>query len=494
MLNFFRKKAPERPLWDLRTPLFSWSPEDHFTIGAAVEGTAIFGATGGGKTSGSGACIAKSFLAHGFGGLVLTCKKDELELWTSYARATGRLDDLMVFGSGEPLRFNPLDFEATRAGEGAGHVENLVSLLLQVLEVADRGASGSGNKEGDTYWRNATKQLIRNLCDLSLMATGCVSIPTLNLLLATAPLSMDQAGMKSWQANSACYQALREADQRIHSPERRHDFDIVLGYFTRDFANLASKTRSVIVSTFSCMVDTLNRGLLRTLFCGGTNVTPDVVADGKILVINLPLKEFGDVGSIGQVLFKIAFQRAMERRNVTKNPRPVFLWIDEFQNLATSQDALFQSTARSSRVASVFITQNMPAVRAALGGRDGGQSAADALYGNLNCKIFHNNSEAHTNHWASEMVGRTLQSFGSSGHSPGEQDWISTAVGLPISGQVNAGLSDRFELELQPRAFSLLRTGGLDHGFLVDAVVYQNGKVFRSTGTNYLHATFAQTP
>ena len=47
---------------------------DTWRIKDACEGTVIFGGTGSGKTSGSGRALARSFLAAGFGGLVLCAK------------------------------------------------------------------------------------------------------------------------------------------------------------------------------------------------------------------------------------------------------------------------------------------------------------------------------------------------------------------------------------------------------------------------------------
>src|ERR1017187_3883532 len=69
---------------------------DIWRIKDACEGTMIFGGTGSGKTSGSGRALATSFLAAGFGGLVLCAKPDEPALWRSYAAETGRETDLLI--------------------------------------------------------------------------------------------------------------------------------------------------------------------------------------------------------------------------------------------------------------------------------------------------------------------------------------------------------------------------------------------------------------
>lgn len=71
--------------FDLDRVLYHFNGTEDFTIRHACEGVQIFGGIGSGKTSGSGAALAKSFLRAGFGGLVLCAKKDELATWLKYA-------------------------------------------------------------------------------------------------------------------------------------------------------------------------------------------------------------------------------------------------------------------------------------------------------------------------------------------------------------------------------------------------------------------------
>ena len=77
------------------------------------EGTAIFGATGSGKSSGSCQAIAKSFLREGLGGLVLTAKVDEYRQWQRWAEevrdeknGVDRTGDLVRFSPEGPYLFN----------------------------------------------------------------------------------------------------------------------------------------------------------------------------------------------------------------------------------------------------------------------------------------------------------------------------------------------------------------------------------------------------
>lgn len=478
--------------WRLSDPLFRLSRHDTWTLGSALEGVLIQGATGSGKSSGSARALARAMLRMGFGGLVLTAKADERGMWESYAKATGRLSDLVIFRPDMPWRFNFIDYELKRGGAGAGHTENIVNLLSNVLEVAERNQQSGGGREDEGFWKRALRQLVRNLVDLLTLSTGRVSVPDLHALLISAPTSQDEMRSQAWRERSFCFHCLKAGDEKPKTTRQEHDFGLCAEYFLVEYPNLSEKTRSVIVATFTSLVDVLNRGVLRELFCTETNLTPEAADDDKIIVIDMPVKEYGEVGLFAQVLWKYAFQRRVERRAVSDATRPLLLWADEAQNFITSYDMQYQTTCRSARAATVYITQNVSNFYAALGNGDKGKAEADSLFANLNTKIFHANSDPVTNEWAASLIGRTRQCFMNSNHSRSDSDWIAALAGLSPSGSTSAGMSESYEYEVQPSRFSRLRTGGPQNRWKVDGLVFQNGRIFRETGRTWLPITFDQ--
>lgn len=494
---FRRKSLPlARPLhWELSDELLRWSHDDVLTIRDAVEGILDTGATGGGKTSGSGETIACSYLAAGFGGIVLTAKADELPLWESRCRRTGRLGDLRVIGADANLRFNFLDHELNREGSGAGLTENIVSLFSTVMENHERGTTGTGGKEDGAFWKQNFKRGMRCAVDLTTLATGRISVSDIVNVMLSAPTSPAQINDPQFQANATCFRYLKLADKREKAHRQQHDYGIVCDYFLLEWPKLAERTRSVILAMILGFADMLNRGLLRELFCTDTTITPDAVEDGKIILIALPVKEFGEVGQFAQALFKYCFQRSIERRNVAVSPRPVFLWADEAQNFINSYDMQFQTTCRAARVATVYLTQNVSNVYAALGGGDKGRAEADSLFANLNTKIFHANGDPVTNEWAASLIGRSRQ-FMMNGNSSYDADdqWLAS-IGLDRlrkGGGASAGFSEVLEFEVQPREFTRLKTGGPANGWVVEGIVFQNGRIFEASGRTWLKTAFKQ--
>jgi hypothetical protein len=323
------------------------------------------------------------------------------------------------------------------------------------------------------------------------MSLGKINVRDFYRIVISAPESVKEARSQQWAAESFCAQCLLKAAQEC-PPSRRRDLDIVADYFLSEFPKISPKTRGTIVSTFSVMADSLQRGILSELFCGDTNITPEATESGKIILVDMPVMEYGAVGALANGLWKYAFQRAIEKRDVRRSPRPVFLMADEAQFLVTSYDHQFLSTCRSSRVATVFATQNISNFYAALGGRHEAEAEIDALCANLCTKIFGCNGDFVTNKWAAEMIGQSRQLFFNSGNSYQPADAFGSVFGLGPGPQTSAGMSEHMGYEIEPSIFATLRYGGYANGGCIDTLVYAAGKTFRDTGKPWRFHTFHQ--
>lgn len=467
--------------FNLDKVLLNFNGDEPFTIREACEGVQIFGGIGSGKTSGSGATLARAFLRSGFGGLVLCAKKDELETWEGYAKETGREDSLLVFDTSGKFTFPFLQYEIEREGEGAGYTENLVRLFTTVYEAISRGDSGGGS---DPYWTRAMQQLLRNAIDLCMIARGTVSVPLIHQVIMSAPLSLDETKTEEWRKKSLCYKLMGEAHTKDLDKWTGADLDSTVAFWLREYPSLAEKTRSSILSTLTTMMDNFLRRPFRQLFSEPPGddskvAFPELTHHGVVIVMNLPVKEYGDAGRAAQVVYKYLWQQAAERRNVKENPRPVFLWVDEAQNFATEYDMQFQATARSSRACTVYLTQNIPNYYAEMGGEHS-KYRVDSLMGNLQTKIWHANSDPKTNTEAAEIIGKSWQKRKNTGSSVGADSF-----------NISSGESESFDYDVPPQEFSKLSKGGPVNNRLVEAFVFQNGRVWKN-GRTHLRVNFKQ--
>lgn len=177
--------------------------------------------------------------------------------------------------------FNFLDYEYSKS---KGATFNLVQLFLTALESGSQGNTG----QEDAYWMDALRQLRTNAIDLVVYATEKVTLTEICAVIQTAPQSRDQAQSQKWQKpSSTCWTYLEEAERRLiaahgvaseaGNPEKLKEanahlrnFKQIVDYWLLDFAGLADRTRSVIVSTFTSKVTGLTRWPLYELLCFGS--------------------------------------------------------------------------------------------------------------------------------------------------------------------------------------------------------------------------------
>lgn len=430
------------------------------------------------------------------GGLVLTAKPDELDNWRRYLEEVGRPpSDLVELSPQQPHRFNFLDFElaeAKRASHGLTLTYNMVSLFLAALSTGEGAVS-----RVDPYWNDALRELLTHAIDLAVLSVGTVELADLAAIIRTAPQSRAEVRSAAWQSSSRCYQLLRDANEKasLLATENRGrflDLKQTVAFWLGDFPALNDRTRSIIVSSFTSKVAGLLRTPLRELFCTETSreTDPAVTHRGKVIVLNLPVKLYGEVGRFAQVLYKTVWQRATERREFGADWRPVFLWADESQLFITSEDMLFQQTARSRFAATVYLTQNLPNYYAALGGqRD--HAATESLLGNLQTKMFHANGDPTTNEWAERMMGKRLRRLSTFGSQSGGGQ---LAGGGHNATTISASQTPTLLAEVQAGEFTTLAKGGVRQDKTVDAYVFQGGRAWESNGRkNYILHRFQQS-
>ena len=447
------------------TTRFDWTVRD------ACEGTQVFGATGSGKTTGSGYGIARGMLDDGFGGLVLTAKNEDREYWEEWAKTASpsRASDLVVVrpGGAAAHRFNFLDYEA-KQGSGPSLTMNLVYLFSTAVQAGKERESFV-----DPYWTEALRQLLTNAFDLvSFAGSGKIALDRIAEAVRTAPRNVAEARSEGWQKGSRFFNDfIRKANERIPpNHPRRTDLKETLDYWGVEFAGLAEKTRSIIVNSFTAKATSLLRSPFREMFCSEQPPTfaPELTHRGKIIILDMPVKEFGEAGRFAQLLYKTVWQRATERRDeAASDARPVFLWADEAQYFITEHDMLFQQTARSKLAATVYLTQNLSNYYAALGG-DRGRVAADSFLGNLQTKVFHANDDPATNEWAERLFGKHPRR-------------------RPTTTVNPAGWSPQYghqalEPVVSAKSFTTLRKGGPRSGGKVEGIVFHSGASWHEPG------------
>lgn len=479
-----------------------------WTIGNAVEGVKILGGIGSGKTSGSGKTLAEKYLLAGMGGLVLTAKASERALWEKYCADTGRSADLIVLGPDDPLRFNFLKYEAEQ--DDSGMTQNILQVLKTVIRAREEKAQG---KNDDPFWETSLDMLICNVIDLCKLAYGTVSVQRMYDLVQALPkeqqsVSMDEsqdifqqtvarARVKVRQKKKAWVQkkgiSFIERLQRLQE-KNRPKYDAILAknvpetrllemlesFFFDTYRFLGEKTKSIVDFSFSGFLFRLLRDPVFTLFCNKTTpgFSPEICLQGKIILLDLPVKIYQDVGRDMQIMFKYIWQRAMEKRKIMPDSPVVFLWADEAQNFIHEHDTDYQATAREARIATVYISQNLHNYYANMGGAKA-EYRVKSFFGTLATKIFHANADVETNKYASELIGERIY------------EYLSPTETLAREFSQSSTTNQKYDKALRPEAFLHFRTGGKRNDGVVEAVIVLQGAP-RDSGSHYEIVRFHQ--
>lgn len=489
---------------------FSNNKIDDWTFLDAVRGVQIFGGIGSGKSSGSGQTIALSYLKQGFGGIVLTGKVDEKDNWIRYAKMTNRLKDVIVFGEKDlndknTYKFNPLSYETNRQGEGAGETENIVSLFTSIIKMGNRINGNSANGSSDAFWDMALQRCIKSSIDLLKLAKEgyiknkpennsdkySLTVANIARIIRESPIG------KGWEDKfdsiikenrrqdllkamndsytiDCIFWARKNLD--IDFPKEFRAYEVAKNYFLSDLATLSDKTRSSIVEYFYAFANPFRSGLLADYFAQDTSIAicPEETFEGKIIILDFPVKKYLQLGIYAQAIYKKMWQQAVERRTFDSKSKPVFMWIDEAQYFLNEDDMLFQTTARSSGACTVLISQNISNYYATIGGEHA-KERVDSILGNLATKIFHANNDYVTNEWAANTIGKTFQKQRS----------------MSIGQLQNISITEALNYQIEPQIFSVLKNGGDANNYKVEAVVTVAGKKW-SNDKNYIETSFQQ--
>ena len=462
----------------LDMPLLHLTDTDSWTVRDAVGGAVILGGPGSGKSSGPGRHLALGYLEAGYGGLVLCAKPGEAGKWKELAREAGREDDVVVFSSEHPeLRFNPLDFELRRAGRGGGYTQNVTALFQYLLEVTDGGKNG-GNK--DPFWDRAVVELLTYSTDVLHASGETVSLLSIHRLIQSCPKRSDEVDEfydDGWRDTSFCFQCLAKAARATGGGGS--DLEMAASYLVEEFPRQPDRTRMSILATFKGMALPFLRSPMREIFGGDTTLDIEgTFTRGTILIIDYPIREFSEVGRIVGALMKYFFQSAVERREITEATRPCFLFADECQEFITSYDARFMATARESRCCTVFITQNISNLYAAVKAQNV-KYVVDSLLANFMTKIFCANADSLTNKWAADVIAQSWQYKSQSSMNMGQNASMGSSISQQLAWQV------------LPGEFNSLVKGG-PPGWIVGSILFQGGRMFQTTGTTYARVAFPQ--
>lgn len=367
---------------------FDWNDDD------LHKNAIILGAPGSGKT----ACVITVLL-----GSLIASRRDELsssgilfdpkgafhdKIGALCARL-GRTGDLYILsaeswaeqgGTAASITWNPLDTPDSAI--------DVTSRIIVSMKLA------GGVESRDSFFLDAARHFIRH------------SLTLLRAAMAPEPPSLlDIHGLCAEPADDpAEYRRLVGSLHRRYPDEVPAEIEAAVRYMETDWFPLPEKQRAGVRSTVNQLVDDFTAQPFSEMISGRSTIRiADLIDQGRILYVHLPLKKHERLSKILTNLIKLEFQREILRR--VRKDRPSWLLADEYQTIFSSgeeqADSGFFEASRESRHANVVAAQNLSSFFK----KSPNRSDVTNFFGLFAVKVFLRNTERETNEWASNLFG-----------------------------------------------------------------------------------------
>ncbi|MEZ6073209.1 MAG: type IV secretory system conjugative DNA transfer family protein [Pirellulales bacterium] len=420
----------------------------------------VFGQSGSGKT----VCVLNALLdgllsssatcSNPAGGLILDPKGDFRGKVRNVMRRHNREESLIVIDPANPnisARWNPLDSPDDEL--------ELASRFAATLEAL-------GMKQQDTsFWIDSAKKFLRHAIKLVRLTNP-----------AGQPPNLADVGELATSGH-----ALSERVSRLDLTS--NECDQCLTYFANEWTELASETRTSIMSYLTNMIDPFLMEPYATLFSGtSTMQIGDMINNGIVLYVDMPIADREAMARAVGTFIKLEYFREVLKR--PDKPRPTFFLCDEFQVFFTTAhgkgDSDFLERSRQSNHANVLASQNLPALLK----QSNKEEPVLNLLGNCAIKLFLRNTDSKTNQYGSQLFGQQLISMGSShaGGSVGFGRMQIAGAGDSVSTQ------DQYDSVVRPERFTELAIPSRVHDVAYCEAILHNAAVAEmETGASTLN-------
>ena len=214
---------------------------------------------------------------------------------------------------------------------------------------------------------------------------------------------------------------MAEAQENVSCIADKTDFEHAIYYYENVYSKYDEKLIKSVEFTLSPVIKAFQTVELSDAFCNTDPVKnydlKDILNNGDIVLVDLPLVKFGKAGKTVYTLLKLRYFNLMQSRHADETlnkDRFCFFLCDEYQELISStgsaglSDGNFWDKSRSSRMIGIISAQSIAAFETAIGDR----TKTQTILSNFVQKICFRTGEEQTIRYFSETIGKAeVQKF-----------------------------------------------------------------------------------
>lgn len=441
--------------------------------------TAVFGSTRSGKTTSTGRALIRTWLDPGDrrtgwfkkrpareppGMLALTVKVNEAENIALTAELAGRGLDVIRVSAGGEWSGDPLAsyFRLPGASAAAG-----AKLLGELAELVTRNSGHSS----EPFWVRARERTLFFCLVILKAAYRRPRFDALYAFLSALPYGREDMAEGGGFHRGAAAGAAQLAVSNV-PPADEGELKRALQWLLTEWPATPDKLRESVRQEALSVVFPATQSPLDALF-RGDSLTPDLLDDGRVVILDLPLLKYGAAGAIFQGAWKMCVDLAMVQRG--RGARTVIRWTDEVQWLLLPEwDSRIATVSSESNYFQVNLTQTLPTMYAALGGESARHQVA-SLLANSPLKIAHYTDCYETGKFFSDMLGQKKELMYGGGTSSQGYDLFDDLTGNH-KPQANVSFTAQYQPVFRPEGLMRFRRGGKENGFVCDCLLTLAGQ------------------
>ena len=333
----------------------------------------ITGSIGSGKTSSAVYQITKKLLKFGIcssinnckkiGMLVLDVKGNYYDFIKKECQYIGREDDLIEISLNSNIYYNPLDKKEYSPKIIASRLKYILLLFSP--------------NNSESFWIDKAETVIAEVIKyIRIYNDGYVNFDELNKIISneeyyieTKKKLVDILKIKMDKSNK-----LKLIEKEKNEIQRIiYDLNTFINFYEKEFIKLDSRTKNIIRAEISRITNLfitdykINKHFSPKKEEINFNGFEELIKEGKIVVLNMNISEYGDISKVIACYLKLDFQSEVLKQLGRGGPKRITAFIsDEYQEYVTKNDADFYSQSREAMCINVISTQSFTSIKNAL--------------------------------------------------------------------------------------------------------------------------------
>lgn len=363
----------------------------------------ITGSIGSGKTSSAVYQLTKKLLRHGtnevcdskkIGMLILDVKGNYYEFVEKECKKTGRENDLLEISLDSNIYYNPLN-------KMEYSPKIIASRLKYILLLFSPNNS-------ESFWLDKAETVIAETIKyIRIYNEGYVNFDELHKIITDEEYYFETKKKLKGILKRKMEETIQQGKNNIQ--EIIYELNTFINFYEKEFIKMDPKTKNIIKAEISRITNLfitdykINKHFSPKKEEINFNGFEQLIKEGKIVVLNMNISEYGDISKVIACYLKLDFQAEVLKQLGNGGSKRITAFIsDEYQEYVTKNDANFYSQSREAMCINVISTQSFTSLKNALKE----ENSSNVIIQSLVNKICFRTDDEYTIEKMQKLIGK----------------------------------------------------------------------------------------